>query len=96
MAHNEELVRDPRHPYAAGLLGSIVSLEAKERPARSIDGVVPSPLEFSLGCRFVERCVNAGDPCAATPPPLDSVGDRHDLACYFPVGGNAAGAGAVG
>ncbi|WP_420612625.1 ABC transporter ATP-binding protein [Candidatus Spongiisocius sp.] len=92
-AHTEELVRDPRHPYAAGLLGSIVSLEAKERPARSIEGVVPSPLEFSPGCRFVERCANAGDPCAGTPPLLESVGDRHDLACYFPVGGHAGAAG---
>ena len=81
----EELIHRPRHPYAAGLLGSIVSLETRERPARSIDGVVPSPLEFSPGCRFVERCPNAGRPCPQTPPPIESVGDRHELACYFPV-----------
>jgi peptide/nickel transport system permease protein len=91
-AHTEELVHNPRHPYAAGLLGSIVSLEARERPARSIDGVVPSPLEFSPGCRFVERCENAGQPCADIPPLLEEVGDRHDLACYFPVGQAMAGA----
>ena len=84
-APTDELIRHPRHPYAAGLLGSIVSLEARERPALSIDGVVPSPLEFSPGCRFVERCANAGEPCPDTPPPIESVGDRHDLACYFPV-----------
>jgi len=84
-AHTEELVRNPRHPYAAGLLGSTVSLEGRERPARSIDGVVPSPLEFSPGCRFVERCPNAGEPCAGTPPLLETVGDRHHLACYFPM-----------
>lgn len=95
-AGTEELVSNPRHPYAAGLLGSIVSLEARERPARSIDGVVPSPLEFSPGCRFVERCANAGEPCRQTPPPLVPVGNRHDLACYFPVGEAVVATGASG
>ena len=61
-----------------------------ERPALSIDGVVPSPLEFSPGCRFVERCANAGEPCGDIPPPLEPVGSRHDLACYFPVQGRPA------
>ena len=74
----------PRHPYTSGLLGSIVSLEARERPARSVDGVVPSPLEFSPGCRFVERCPNASHPCPETPPGLETIGPGHQLACYYP------------
>ena len=89
-AQTRELIRRPRHPYAAGLLGAIISLEGGERPALSIDGVVPSPLEFSPGCRFVERCANAGKPCGDIPPPLEPVGSRHDLACYFPVQGRPA------
>ena len=78
------ITQDPRHPYTAGLLGAIVSLEAGERPARSVDGVVPSPLEFPPGCRFAERCPNAAPPCPDTPPPMESVGADHELACYYP------------
>ena len=45
----------------------------ERRPARSIDGVVPSPLEFSPGCRFVERCENAGRTmCGHSTPLLES------------------------
>lgn len=78
------ITQGPRHPYTAGLLGAIVSLEAGERPARSVDGVVPSPLEFPPGCRFAERCPNAAPPCPDTPPPLESAGADHELACYYP------------
>lgn len=86
----------PRHPYTSGLLGSIVSLEARERPARSVDGVVPSPLEFSPGCRFVERCPNASHPCPETPPRLESIGPGHQLACYYPAPGEDAAVAAPG
>lgn len=78
------ITQAPRHPYTAGLLGAIVSLEARDRPARSVDGVVPSPLEFPPGCRFAERCPNAAPPCPDTPPPTESAGAGHELACYYP------------
>lgn len=78
------ITQAPRHPYTAGLLGAIVSLEARDRPARSVDGVVPSPLEFPPGCRFAQRCPNAAPPCPDTPPPMESSGAGHELACYYP------------
>ena len=80
-----ELIHRPRHPYATALVDSIKSLEARDRPARTVEGVVPSPLDFSAGCRFVERCVNAGEPCAKEAPALEPIGSDHSLACYFPM-----------
>jgi peptide/nickel transport system permease protein len=80
-----ELIAAPKHPYTHGLVESIVSLERRARPATSVEGVVPSPHRFVPGCRFVDRCANAGPGCLETPPPLEAAGVGRRLACYYPV-----------
>jgi oligopeptide/dipeptide ABC transporter ATP-binding protein len=81
----EEIIRRPRHPYTQGLISCIESLEARERPAGSIPGVVPAPLEFNQGCRFASRCERASDDCLQRPPEARDQGGGSLVACYHPL-----------
>jgi peptide/nickel transport system ATP-binding protein len=54
----KEVVFDPLHPYAKGLMGSIIVPEQGQRDAilTSIPGVPPNLKNPPAGCRFAERC----------------------------------------
>jgi oligopeptide/dipeptide ABC transporter ATP-binding protein len=78
---------EPRHPYTAGLLGSIPKLHERRERLQSIAGTVPSMLEMPSGCRFRERCPRAMDRCQAQPPPVMEVGPGHTVRCWAGVNG---------
>ncbi|GAA1711712.1 dipeptide/oligopeptide/nickel ABC transporter permease/ATP-binding protein [Fodinicola feengrottensis] len=65
-----ELVRTPRHPYTAGLLMSSPFLAVPGKPLPAIEGVVPAPADWPVGCRFQDRCRFAAVDCATGPVPL--------------------------
>lgn len=50
-----EVMSDPRHEYTRGLLGSVLSIEARQKRLHQVPGVVPSPSEFVPGDRFSPR-----------------------------------------
>ena len=54
----EEVVFDPLHPYAKGLMGSIIVPEKGLRDVKlsAIPGVPPNLKNPPSGCRFAERC----------------------------------------
>ncbi|MEU4828243.1 dipeptide/oligopeptide/nickel ABC transporter permease/ATP-binding protein [Actinomadura sp. NPDC023710] len=81
-----KVVASPRHHYARGLLGAVLSLEsARDRP-QQIPGVVPAPSRFPAGCRFTGRCPAATELCAATRPEPSGEPGRHAFACHHPAG----------
>ena len=57
-AKAKEAVFDPMHPYAKGLMGSIIVPESGLRNAKltAIPGVPPNLKKPPAGCRFAERC----------------------------------------
>ncbi|MFL5350456.1 MAG: ABC transporter ATP-binding protein [Hyalangium sp.] len=80
----------PAHPYTAGLLRSIPSLQAvhsgAERPRlKTIPGMVPSLRRLPVGCRFRDRCERALEVCARVDPPLELKRDGQSAACHNPV-----------
>lgn len=78
----EELLRDPKHPYTRGLLGSALRLGAgRKAPLQGIPGVVPDLLDLPPGCSFHPRCPFGDASCTAAFPPLDPVAGRL-CACY--------------
>ncbi len=79
-----QVISQPRHPYTAGLIDCIQSLEARQRPARSIPGVPPDPRSFNPGCRFAPRCARATTECTLSPPALSRTEGRS-VACYHPL-----------
>ncbi|MDY6878408.1 MAG: ABC transporter ATP-binding protein [Chloroflexota bacterium] len=72
-----EVVFDPLHPYAKGLMGSIIVPEEGLRECKltAIPGVPPNLKSPPFGCRFAERCKYVRPECTAF-----SVGMR-DLEC---------------
>lgn len=83
-AETFDLFRAPRHPYTAGLLRAIPSLEGAEETLYTIRGTVPGPGETFPGCRFCPRCDLGGADCAQTPPPLTDLGGGHLVRCHHP------------
>ena len=78
------VIGSPRHHYTRGLLGAVLSLEGAAETLSQIQGTVPSPADFSPGCRFVERCPAAHAVCAVDPPVAEGEERRHLAACHFP------------
>ena len=77
-----DLYAHPRHPYTAGLLGSIPSLAGGEGRLTPIRGTPPSLINMPAGCPFAPRCPLADEACAVEPPLLDTERPRHTSACH--------------
>ncbi len=80
------LFKDPRHPYTRGLLGSIPVIGRKEQAGRQlqeISGMVPSPANMPLGCRFHPRCSHAMDKCHQQEPPLTRLAEHRRVSCWL-------------
>ncbi len=78
-----DLVGEPAHHYARGLLGSVLSLESGAARLTQIRGVVPSPADFPAGCRFADRCPMVTEVCRSTAPALTGQAG-HLVACHHP------------
>ena len=80
----DDLYERPRHPYTIGLLGALPRLDSAEtRRLVSIDGTPPDLLIPLQHCPFAWRCEYAFERCWAEIPPLRTVGDRHQTACFY-------------
>lgn len=78
----DRLYATPRHPYTAGLLGSIARLDQpRGRRARAIAGAPPSLNKPIDGCAFAPRCPRRFDKCKIAPPLMD-LGDGVRAACW--------------
>lgn len=79
-----QIVRQPRHPYTAGLLASTVGAENRGKPLMAVPGSPPDLAALPPGCSFAPRCANASAQCQRERPPvLSRVG--QSLACWHPV-----------
>jgi oligopeptide/dipeptide ABC transporter ATP-binding protein len=75
----EAVLAKPSHPYTAGLIRSIPSLDSHKKRLASIEGVVPKPTDAVPGCRFHPRCFLAVEECKLQVPPL--LGGAQASAC---------------
>ena len=89
----ESLFAHPRHPYTAGLLGSMPHLggslkEPADAPPKrlvEIPGMVPSLKEDTPGCLFAPRCPRASERCRLEVPALAEFDQGHFAACWHPI-----------
>jgi oligopeptide/dipeptide ABC transporter ATP-binding protein len=82
----QALFKDHRHPYTAGLMGSIPVIGRKEQTGRrlqEIKGMVPSPANMPVGCRFHPRCGHAMDRCRRQEPPMIRLGEHRRVSCWL-------------
>ncbi len=83
----DNLFARPSHPYTIGLLRALPRLDQSDAPLVGIPGNPPNMAHPPSGCPFQERCIDAGERCADSTPPLEPfAGDTTWLrACYRPV-----------
>jgi oligopeptide/dipeptide ABC transporter ATP-binding protein len=77
-----QIVAEPKHPYTAGLLGSVPAPGMRGQRLVTIPGSVPSPLRMPAGCPFATRCDKVTDACSE-PPPLKTLDDGRQIACWL-------------
>jgi len=80
-----ETVFDPLHPYAKGLMGSIIVPEQGLRDVKltAIPGVPPNLKNPPSGCRFAERCKYVRPECRVTSIALREVGEGRTYRCIL-------------
>lgn len=83
VASVEELFSDPKHPYAEGLLGSLVRWDRQS--ISFIPGQVPNMRALPPGCSFHPRCPRATEACQHARPRLAPLnGDaQRKVACFL-------------
>jgi peptide/nickel transport system ATP-binding protein len=84
-ARCRDLFAGALHPYSAGLLACIPSLDTRA-PAtvKAIPGQVPAAGKLPPGCHFAPRCNRAAEQCRQSVPLLDAE-HRHGVACFRPL-----------
>ncbi len=83
VAEAKEFFARPLHPYAVNLFAALPDASKQGRRLASIPGSVPALNQQFAGCRFVERCGNAGERCRAAPPPLVDYRPGHAVRCVL-------------
>jgi peptide/nickel transport system ATP-binding protein len=77
-----DLVRNPLHPYARGLMGAIPSLAGEADRLVQIPGSMPRLSAIPPGCPFNPRCPHAWERCRTDrPEPIQH--DVHRVACHL-------------
>jgi oligopeptide/dipeptide ABC transporter ATP-binding protein len=84
LANDQELYRNPLHPYTQALLSAVPIPDPEVQKKRIIlQGDVPSPLNPPAGCAFHPRCHKRGDLCALKEPEFQVLGGDHWIACHL-------------
>jgi peptide/nickel transport system ATP-binding protein len=77
-----QVIHAPRHPYTAGLMGSIPKIASQKHPLMQIDGAMPRLNAIPPGCAFNPRCPNRFERCLADRPELLPAG-ASQAACWL-------------
>jgi len=81
----QQTVFDPIHPYAKGLMGSIIVPEHGLRNVKltAIPGVPPNLKKPPEGCRFAERCKYVKPECKFHPVDMVEIEGNRAYRCIF-------------
>jgi oligopeptide/dipeptide ABC transporter ATP-binding protein len=78
-----ELFPHPAHPYGQALVECVPDLnhQHREKPLRTIEGMLPTPNQDLPGCPFAPRCSVAEPICSQGMPAPVRLSDSHWAAC---------------
>jgi peptide/nickel transport system ATP-binding protein len=78
-----DVVKNPQHPYTAGLMDSIPKVEEEKEQLSHIRGSMPRLQEIPPGCPFHPRCPETFDRCRAERPDSMPTGHpKQDASCW--------------
>lgn len=75
------LLKQPLHPYTAGLLDCILRLDRGKKDLTIMPGSVPDLANVPSGCAFHPRCPRATAECATSHPELFEAKEKHWARC---------------
>ncbi len=78
-----DIIHQSAHPYTAGLMACIPTLEGGRERLAQIDGAMPRLNAMPAGCAFHPRCTRASERCLAERPELSRSGPSQ-AACWHP------------
>lgn len=83
-ASNDEIFKDPKHPYTEGLIKSVPRLDvATHQKLYSIEGQPPNVIDLPECCPFHPRCEKAMDICKTTFPPEVKLTEDRMVRCWL-------------
>jgi peptide/nickel transport system ATP-binding protein len=77
-----DVIKAPKHPYTAGLMGAIPAVGQDVERLAQIDGAMPRLTAIPKGCAFNPRCPKVFDRCRAERPAPHAVEGRL-VACFL-------------
>ena len=77
-----DVIHQPKHPYTAGLMGAIPSMEIERERLMQIDGAMPRLTDIPTGCAYNPRCPQVFDRCRSERPDLMAAGATQ-AACWL-------------
>lgn len=81
----EVMLRTPRHPYTARLIGATPGGHTRIEDLSAIPGALPDLRRDLPPCRFLERCERRQARCGTEPLPTQELGADHILRCWNPL-----------
>jgi len=78
-----QVIKQARHPYTHGLMGSIPIIGHDMERLTQIEGSMPRLTEIPRGCAFNPRCPKVFDRCRVQEPLLIEVVPSHSAACWL-------------
>jgi oligopeptide/dipeptide ABC transporter ATP-binding protein len=80
----ETVFNRPHHPYASGLLSSVLlpHPHLKIESTVSLRGEIPSPINLPKGCFLASRCPFVIERCRTEMPPMSIVDEGHFVHCF--------------
>ena len=79
----DEVWARPLHPYTEALIRAIPHADGLGFMPEALPGEVPDPARPPSGCRFHPRCPLVFDRCRTEHPPLESVSQGRQAACWL-------------
>ncbi len=81
-----DLYKYPKHPYTIGLMASVPKLDQDVKARlQPIEGQPPDLADLPEGCAFHPRCRHSIEQCRVNAPPLRTISDDHEIACWVDV-----------
>ena len=78
----QDVIRNPLHPYAKGLMGAIPTLAIEAERLVQIPGSMPRLSAIPPGCAFNPRCASVFDRCRVERPDPIACGNQR-VACHL-------------
>jgi len=79
----EDIYDHASHPYTKGLFGALPNLTTKVDRLKSIEGLMPDPIDLPGGCPFHPRCPDKMPICEREMPKDIEISKGHHVRCFL-------------